>query len=153
MSLLVYLFIPFFVLTLLLYFCLFVNHVNKFIIFVFETFVYYFKNTISIYVIVCMYSYKIHFIYKKSLHYHSISCNISCNFKAFKSSRIITQQGNCVSRKLRLKDALNRNHPDIKTKYKNYSSAISFQEISNRNFKIVMKNFLKNLSFKVDFKL
>ena len=37
----------YFVLTLLLYFCLFVNYVNKFIIFVFGAFVYHFKNTIS----------------------------------------------------------------------------------------------------------
>ena len=40
--------------TLLLYFCLFVNHVNKPIIFVFTAFVYYFKNTISIFVTVWM---------------------------------------------------------------------------------------------------
>ena len=37
-------------LLLLLYFCLFVDHVNKPIIFNFGTFVYYFNNTISIFV-------------------------------------------------------------------------------------------------------
>ena len=37
-----------FILMLLLYFCLFVDHVNKSIIFVFGAFVYYFNNTISI---------------------------------------------------------------------------------------------------------
>ena len=39
----------FFILTLLLYFCLLVNHVNKPIIFVFEAFVDYFNNTNSIF--------------------------------------------------------------------------------------------------------
>ena len=48
LSLHVYLFIPFFILKLLLYFCLFVDHVNKPIIF--GAFVYHFKNTISIFV-------------------------------------------------------------------------------------------------------
>ena len=38
----------FFILTLLLYFCLFVNHVNKPIIFVFGAFVYNLKNAISV---------------------------------------------------------------------------------------------------------
>ena len=37
---------------LLLYFCLFVDHVNKPIIYVFEAFVCYFKKTISIFVTV-----------------------------------------------------------------------------------------------------
>ena len=41
---------PFFILMLLLYFCLFVDHINKPIIFAFEAFVYHFKNTISIFV-------------------------------------------------------------------------------------------------------
>ena len=40
----------FFILMLLLYFCLFINHVNKPFIFVFEALVYYFKNTIFIFV-------------------------------------------------------------------------------------------------------
>ena len=40
----------FFILTLLLYFYLFVNHVNKPIVFVFGAFVYHFKNSISIFV-------------------------------------------------------------------------------------------------------
>ena len=44
------LFLYFFILTLLLYFCLLVNHINKQIIFVFGAFVYYFKNTISSFV-------------------------------------------------------------------------------------------------------
>ena len=43
-------FIPFFILMLLPYFCLFVVHVNKTIILVFEAFVYHFKNTIFIFV-------------------------------------------------------------------------------------------------------
>ena len=42
--------IPFFILMLLLYFCLFIDHVNKLYIFVFGAFVYHFKNTISIFV-------------------------------------------------------------------------------------------------------
>ena len=40
----------FFILTFLLYLCLLVNHVNKPIIFVFRALVYYFQNTISIFV-------------------------------------------------------------------------------------------------------
>ena len=44
----VYSLIPFFILMLLLCFCLFVDHVNKLIIFVFEAFVYHFKNTIPL---------------------------------------------------------------------------------------------------------
>ena len=40
----------FFILTLLLYFCLFVNLINESIIFGFGAFVYYFKNTISIFI-------------------------------------------------------------------------------------------------------
>ena len=40
----VYFLIPFFILMLLPYFCLFVDHVNKPIIFVFGIFVYHFKN-------------------------------------------------------------------------------------------------------------
>ena len=40
----------FFILTLLLYFCLLVNHLNKPIIFVFGAFVDYFKNAFSIFV-------------------------------------------------------------------------------------------------------
>ena len=47
----------FFILTLLPYFCLFVNHVNKLIIFVFGfcyNFVYNFKNTTSIFVTICL---------------------------------------------------------------------------------------------------
>ena len=39
----------FFILAMLLYFCFLINHVNKPIIFVFGAFVYYFKNTISIF--------------------------------------------------------------------------------------------------------
>ena len=42
--------LSFFILMLLLYFCLFINHVSKFIIFVFGAFVYHFKNTISIFI-------------------------------------------------------------------------------------------------------
>ena len=41
---------PVFKLMLLLYFCLLVDHVNKPISFVFGTFVYHFKNTVSIFV-------------------------------------------------------------------------------------------------------
>ena len=48
--LLVYFFISLFILLLLLYFCLFVDHVNEFTVFVFGAFVYYFKNTISMFV-------------------------------------------------------------------------------------------------------
>ena len=43
----------FFLLMLLLYFCLLINHVNQPIVFVFGTFVYYFRNTISIFVTIC----------------------------------------------------------------------------------------------------
>ena len=50
--LLAYFFIPFSILKLLLYFCLSFSYVNKFIIFVFGAFVYNFKNTISIFVII-----------------------------------------------------------------------------------------------------
>ena len=46
----VYFFIPFFIPLLLLYFCLFSDHVNKPIIFVFGAFVYNFKKTISSFV-------------------------------------------------------------------------------------------------------
>ena len=45
----------FFILTLLLYFCLFVNHVNNSIVFVFVAFVYHFKITISISIFVISY--------------------------------------------------------------------------------------------------
>ena len=38
---------------LLIYFCLFVDHVNKSSIIGFEAFVYYFKNTIPIFVTIC----------------------------------------------------------------------------------------------------
>ena len=54
--LLVYFLIPvFFILTLLLYFCLFVNHTNKSIIFVFGPFVYNFKDSISIFVTILLF--------------------------------------------------------------------------------------------------
>ena len=48
---------PFFILMLLPYFCIYVDHVNMFIVFVFVAFVYIFKwfNTISIFVTICMY--------------------------------------------------------------------------------------------------
>ena len=44
--------IPFFIMMLLLYFCLYIKHVNKSITFVFKAFVYHFKSTISIFVII-----------------------------------------------------------------------------------------------------
>ena len=47
------LFTSFFILLLLVYFCLFVDHVNRPTIFVFDAFVYHFKNTISIFVTLC----------------------------------------------------------------------------------------------------
>ena len=53
--LLVYFYVRlFFILTLLLYFCLFVNHVYKPIIFAFGAFVHNFKNTISIFVTISL---------------------------------------------------------------------------------------------------
>ena len=47
----VYFFIRFFILMLLLYFCLFVNHVNKPIIFVFGALVYHFNNAFPLRII------------------------------------------------------------------------------------------------------
>ena len=44
----------FFLIMLLLYFCLFINYVNKSTTFVFGAFVCHFKNTISIFVTICM---------------------------------------------------------------------------------------------------
>ena len=48
---------PFFILMLLLYFCLFIDHVNKLIMFVFGTFLCHFNNTIFIFVTIYTYIY------------------------------------------------------------------------------------------------
>ena len=61
----VYLFICFFILMLLLYFCLFVGCVKKPIIFVFGIFVYHFKNTISIVIKIYFFKYG-NFKYKQN---------------------------------------------------------------------------------------
>ena len=76
----VYSLIPLFILMLLLYFCLIIDHVNKSIIFVFGAFIYDFKNSISIFVPIqqCLGSITFQFSYYKILYFYSAIPHIDC---------------------------------------------------------------------------
>ena len=68
-----------FILMVLLYFCLFVDHENKTMLFVFGAIIYHFKNTISIFVTILLYKAittyvaKNWFEVKDIIHWHALS--------------------------------------------------------------------------------